>query len=58
VSEDQLKEQLAYLRSQNLIGGPLAIEGEQTIGVPSATYKDTYLTEEGLAWAEAGYAVI
>ncbi len=55
VSEDQVKEQMAYLRSQNLLDGPLAAEGEQIADVPITGFGDYQLTEEGLAWVEAGY---
>lgn len=58
VSEDQVKEQLSYLRSQNLLGGPLAIEGQGVANVPIGNFADHELTDEGLAWARAGYPYI
>ena len=58
VSEDQVREQMEYLRSQNLIRGPLSNEGLQVRGVPSEMMDHHHLTEDGLAWADAGYPVI
>ncbi len=55
VSEDQVKEQIAYLKKQNILGGPLAGEGEQVANVPFAALASYELTDEGLAWAGAGY---
>jgi len=55
VSEDQVKEQIAYLKKQNVIGGPMASEGEQVANVPISGFGEYQLTEEGLAWAGAGY---
>jgi hypothetical protein len=58
VSEDQVREQVDYLRQQNLIGGPLEFEGEQIRGVPSSVFDDHHLTPDGLAWANSGFPVI
>ncbi len=58
VSEDQVREQMEYLRSQNLIRGPLSNEGMQVRGVPAELMDNHHLTEDGLAWADAGYPVI
>ncbi len=55
VSEDQVKEQIAYLKKQNYLGEPLAGEGAQVANVPFAGFAAYALTEEGLAWAGAGY---
>lgn len=55
VSEDQVKEQVAYLKKQNVLGGPLAAEGEQVANIPFGAYAAYALTDEGLAWAGAGY---
>jgi hypothetical protein len=59
VSEDQVKEQMAYLRNQNILAGPLAVEGAQVSGVPAEFYGDQHsLSDNGLAWASAGYPVL
>jgi hypothetical protein len=58
VSEDQVKEQLAYLHRQNLLGGPLEFEGHQVAGVPGGAYDDVHITDAGLGWAAAGYPVL
>lgn len=58
VSEDQVREQMSYLHSQNMIRGPLANEGLQVRGVPDGELDQHHLTEDGLAWANAGYPVI
>jgi hypothetical protein len=55
VSEDQVMEQLAWLRHQNLLGGPMMDESLQVAGVPLAGYDEHHLTDEGVAWAESGY---
>src|SRR6188472_2212375 len=58
VSEDQVREQVAWLRSQNLVGGPLEIEGQQVSQVPNEALGLHDLSEAGLAWAMAGYPVL
>lgn len=58
VSESQVREQMEYLRSQNMIRGPLSNEGMQVRGVPQTMMDDHHLTEDGLNWAMAGYPVI
>ena len=58
VSEDQVREQLGYLRQQNLIGGPLEFEGEQIRRVPSAVFDDHHLTPDGVAWAASSFPLI
>ena len=58
VSEDQVKEQLAFLHRQNIIGGPLEFEGMQVAGVPGAMYDDVHITDTGLGWAASGYPVL
>lgn len=58
VSESQVAEQMEYLRSQNLIRGPLSNEGLQVRGVPDYMLDKHHLTEDGLAWADAGYPVL
>jgi hypothetical protein len=58
VSEDQVKEQLAFLHANNVLSGPLALEGEHTAGVPAAMYHDVHITDAGLGWAAAGYPVL
>lgn len=59
VSEDQVKEQMAYLREQNLLVGPLASEGQQVSGVPSHTFADQHqLSDAGFAWVSAGFPIV
>jgi hypothetical protein len=58
VSEDQVREQVAWLRGQNLIGGPLEIEGQQVSQVPNETLGNHQLSDAGLAWAMAGYPLL
>ncbi len=58
VSEDQVRDQMEFLRSQNLIRGPLANEGLQVREVPGHMLAHHTLTEDGLAWADAGYPVL
>jgi hypothetical protein len=58
VSEDQVREQMEYLRGQNMIRGPLSNEGLQVRGVPQYMMDDHHMTEDGLNWAMAGYPVI
>lgn len=58
VSEDQVQEQMSYLRQQNLIGGPLESEGQQISQVPSSVFDDHHLTPDGIIWATAGFPVM
>lgn len=58
VSESQVREQMNYLRTQNMIRGPLANEGLQVRDVPDHEPNAHDLTDEGLAWSLAGYPVI
>jgi hypothetical protein len=59
VSEDQVKEQMTYLRDQNILAGPEAVESEQISGVPAELFGDEHsLSDDGLAWASAGYPVL
>jgi hypothetical protein len=55
VSEDQVREQFAWLREQNLVQGPMDLESEQIDDVPPSWYGAHSLTDLGLAWAENGY---
>jgi hypothetical protein len=55
VSEEQILEQMAWLREQSLIGGPLEEEGRQISGLPYSGYDEHHLTNRGVAWAEAGF---
>jgi hypothetical protein len=55
VSEDQMLEQFAWLREQKLISGPLGTESEQIDHVPTSSFDQHRLTDEGLAWAESGF---
>lgn len=57
VSVDQVKEQFGWLREQNLIGGPLDLEGEQIANVPAYWFEEHELTDQGLDWAEAGFPI-
>ncbi len=55
VSEDQVMEQFAWLREQNMVAGPLENEARQIGGVPGANIHDHNITEDGLLWAASGY---
>ena len=55
VSNDQVREQISYLKSQDIISGPMALEGAQVAGVPGSVSDDSILTATGLGWAETGY---
>jgi len=58
VSEDQVREQVAWLHRQNLVGGPLANESLQVAGVPGGSLGDLQYTEAGMAWSMAGYPLL
>jgi DNA-binding GntR family transcriptional regulator len=58
VSEDQVREQMAWLHNQNLIGGPLANESRQVSQVPYGSLNDVEFSEAGLAWSMAGYPML
>jgi len=58
VSEDQVREQMTWLRTQNLIAGPLEYEGMQVSEVPMESLGAHDLSESGMAWAMAGYPLI
>jgi len=58
VSVDQVKEQFSWLREQNLVGGPLDLEGEQIARVPAYWFDEHELTDQGLEWAEAGFPAV
>ena len=55
VSNDQVQEQIAYLKRQNILSGPLGMDESQVEGVPAG---DHDLTFNGLGWATAGYPII
>jgi hypothetical protein len=55
VSEDQVMEQVAWLREQNLIDGPLQNESGQISHIPASEWPDHKLTSAGLEWAGAGF---
>jgi hypothetical protein len=58
VSNDQVREQIAYLKSQDILSGPMALEGAQVSGVPGSGSDNSILTATGLGWAESGYPAI
>jgi hypothetical protein len=55
VSNDQVEEQIAFLKSQDILSGPMGLEGEQVSHVPGSVSGDAVLTAVGLQWAESGY---
>lgn len=55
VSQDQVEEQFKWLRQQNIIQGPMELEGEEIEDVPPTSYGAHSLTDLGLAWAENGF---
>ncbi len=58
VSEDQVREQVAWLRSQNLVNGPLEYESQQVSHVPTESLGNVQFSDAGLAWAMAGYPLL
>lgn len=55
VSEDQVMEQVAWLREQNLIEGPMQNESGQIGHIPPSEWPNHRLTSDGLDWAGAGF---
>lgn len=55
VSDDEVNEQLQYLRDQNIIGGPEGADGSASGGITGDVANGEYLTTAGLAWAASGF---
>lgn len=55
VSEDQVMEQVGWLREQNLVDGPLQSESGQIGKIPASEWPNHKLTSDGLEWAGAGF---
>ena len=55
VSEDQVMEQVSWLREQNLIEGPMQNESGQIARIPASEWSNHKFTSDGLEWAGAGF---